>query len=193
MFHASYIQEVLFRLHLNFTCMTIRLIKWPLSVSILLFCCSGTLYSQRTLPQVAVKQLDGKATDIATISNNGKPIILFVWEVTCQPCIAEFNNVSKLYPKWKEETGVRILAVSVDDNRSSSRVKPLVTSRGWDFDVYLDPNQAFKRAMNVPLCPYVFVLNGSGEVVWKKGGYSPGDEDIIYEVVQKAGRGESVE
>lgn len=173
--------------------MTIRRLTGLLSVTVLLAGCPGMMYAQRTLPAVNVKQLDGKTTDLSKITNDGKPIILFVWEVSCQPSITEFNNVAKLYPRWKTETGVRILAVSIDDNRSSSRVKPLSTSRGWGFDVYLDPNQDFKRAMNVPFCPYVFVLNGEGAVVWSKGGYTPGDEDVIYGIVQKTSKGEPVE
>ncbi len=173
--------------------MTMRHFIGLLSVAILLAGFPGMLYAQRTLPAVKVKQLDGKSIDLSLVSNDGKPIILFVWEVSCQPSLTEFNNVAKLYPRWKTETGVRILAVSVDDNRSSSRVKPLSTSRGWGFDVYLDPNQDFKRAMNVPFCPYVFVLNGQGAVVWSKAGYTPGDEDVIYDIVGKAGRGEPVE
>lgn len=173
--------------------MSVRLFGWMLFVLFPLMCIKGNLYAQRTLPQVDVRQLNGKTTDLSTISNDGNPIILFAWEVICPPCIVEFNNIAKVYPQWKEETGVKIVAVSVDDNRSSPRVKPLVTSRGWGFDVYLDPNQAFKRAMNVPFCPFVFVLNGKGEVVWSKGSYSPGDEDIIYGIVQKVSRGEPVE
>lgn len=173
--------------------MTIRLFKKVLSICLLLVCFYSPLLAQRTLPQVDVKQLNGKAIDISTISNNGKPIIIFVWEISCQPCIIEFNNVSKLYPKWKEETGVRILAVSVDDFRSSSRIKSFVTSKDWGFDMFLDHNQAFKRAMNVPFCPYVFVLNGKGEIVWSKGSYIPGDEAVIFDIVQKVTNGESLD
>ena len=157
------------------------------------FCTSFAPEAGRTLPSVEVKSLDSKSVDISTISNDGKPMIVFAWEVICQPCINEFNAIAPLYEAWKAETGVKIVAVSVDDNRSSTRVRPLVRTKGWPFDVYLDPNQAFKRAMNVPLCPYVFVLNGKGEVVWQKGGYSPGDEAIIYDVVKKVAKGETIE
>lgn len=170
--------------------MTIRRSGWLLSVWLLICCCKAN--GQRTLPNVSLKQLNGSTTDLALISNDGKPIILFAWEVTCQPCLNEFNNIAKVYPEWKKETGVRIIAISVDDNRSSSRVKPLCISRGWGFDVFLDPNQAFKRAMNIPFCPYVFVLDAKREVVWQKGAYTPGDEQVIYEVVRKVAQGEKI-
>lgn len=164
-----------------------------LLIALLVSCTVFHVSAQRKLPSVTVKALDGKTTDMSTISNNGKPIVLFTWEITCQPCISEFNAIAPLYKDWKQETGVKIVAVSVDDNRSSPRVQPMVRSKGWGFEVYLDPNQAFKRAMNVTYCPYVFVLNGKGEVVWQKGGYTPGDETVIYDIVKKVAKGEAVE
>lgn len=146
--------------------------------------------AQRTLPSVEVKNMNGKTVNLAALKNDGKPMVVFAWEITCQPCISEFNAIAKVYDGWKKETGAKIIAVSIDDSRSSVRVTPLVKSKGWNFEVYLDPNQAFKRAMNISYCPYVFVLDSKGEVVWQKGGYSPGDENIIYDIVQKTSKGE---
>ena len=150
-----------------------------------LCCLSFSPQEGRKMASAEIKTLEGKAIDAATIQNDGKPMIVFVWEVTCQPCIKEFNAIAPMYDSWKAETGVKIVAISVDDSRSSSRVKPLVRARGWSYDVYLDSNQSFKRAMNVPLCPYAFIMDGNGNVVWQKSGYSPGDEAIIYETVKK--------
>ena len=164
-----------------------------MSIIIGLYACTTNVYAQRTIPSVEVKMLNGKTIDISTIKNDGKPMILFAWEIICQPCITEFNAISRLYDNWRKETGVKIIAVSVDDNRSASRVNPLVRSKGWEFDVYLDPNQAFKRAMNVTYCPYAYILNGNGEVVWQKGSYTPGDENIIFGIVQKIAKGEKID
>ena len=146
----------------------------------------------RTLPSVELKGVSGKKVNISTLTNEGKPMIVIAWEVTCLPAIAQFNNIARVYKSWQEETGVRLVAVSTDDNRSSPRVFPLVKTKGWDFEVFLDPNQEFKRAMNIPLCPYAYVLSGKGEVVWQKAGYSPGDETIMYEVVKKVAAGQPI-
>lgn len=161
------------------------------SITITILICSVTYKTsgQRKLPTIDVKSINGETVNTSTIKNDGKPMIVFAWEITCQPCISEFNAISKVYANWKNETGVKIIAISIDDSRSSSRVTPLVRSRGWDFEVYLDPNQTFKRAMNVSYCPYVFVLDSNAEVVWQKGGYAPGDEIILYDVVQKTAKG----
>ncbi len=172
--------------------MTKHLLKCCLSICVLLCGLSLTGKAQRTLPSVEVKNMNGKTVNLATLKNDGKPMVVFAWEITCQPCISEFNAIAKVYDEWKKETGVKIIAVSIDDSRSSARVNPLVKSKGWDFEVYLDPNQAFKRAMNITYCPYVFVLDGKGEVVWQKGGYTPGDDLVIYDIVQKTAKGEKI-
>lgn len=142
--------------------------------------------NDRSLPSVDLKSLNGKTVNLATVSNDGKPMILIAWEVTCQPAIAAFKNIAPLCPAWQAETGVKIVAISVDDSRSSSRVAPLVRSKGWPFEVYLDPNQSVRRAMNIPACPQAYVIDGNGEIVWQKSGYAPGDELVMYDAVKKA-------
>jgi hypothetical protein len=79
---------------------------------------------------------------------------------------------------------LKIFAVSVDDTRSSSKVKPLVNGKGWEFDVYLDPNEDFKRAMNVNLTPHYFIFDGGQNLIWQKVGFLQGDEVEIQEVLE---------
>ncbi|MBC7555122.1 MAG: TlpA family protein disulfide reductase [Taibaiella sp.] len=170
--------------------MPVKLIKCGMVIAAIQIVCTLNAAAQRMLPSADVRELSGKSINTSTISNNGKPMILFIWEVTCQPCIAEFMAVSRKYDSWKNETGVKIVAISVDDSRSSGRVLPLVRGKGWEFEFYTDANQAFKRAMNVTYCPYVFVVNGKGEICWQKSGYAPGDETLIYSIVKKVLKGE---
>lgn len=168
--------------------------KHSVLAALLVFGSAAAAYAQgRTLPSAQIKSLNGKTVDVSTLSNGGKPMIVLVWEITCQPCLVEFNAIYKVYETWQQETGVKLVAISVDDNRSSPRVAPMARSKGWKWDTYLDPNQEFKRAMNVPLCPYAFVLNGKGEVVWQKPGYTPGEETALYDVVKKVAAGQPIE
>jgi cytochrome c biogenesis protein CcmG/thiol:disulfide interchange protein DsbE len=158
-----------------------------------LLCAPDANAQGRKLPSTEVKALNGKRVDVSTLTNHGKPTIVLVWEITCAPCLTEFNSIARVYSDWQKETGVKIIAISVDDNRSSPRVAPMARSKGWAWDTYLDVNQDFKRAMNVPLCPFAFVLDAKGDVVWQKGGYVPGDEIVLYDVVKKVAAGQSPE
>jgi cytochrome c biogenesis protein CcmG, thiol:disulfide interchange protein DsbE len=161
------------------------------------FMVSGLAYGQdnqekkvRKLPTVDVKTLDGKTVNTATLSNDGKPIIISFWATWCKPCVAELTAISDVYTDWQEETGVKLIAVSIDDSRTSAGVKPLVDGKGWDYEVLLDANSDFKRAMNVNLVPQTFILNGNGEIVWQHTSFSQGSELGLIDVVRKIIAGE---
>ena len=78
-----------------------------------------------------------------------------------------------------------IVAVSIDDMRSMNRVAPYVNSVGWEYDILLDPNREFARALNVNNVPHTFVVNRAGEVVWSHNNYADGDEYELQEQLEK--------
>jgi len=137
------------------------------------------------VPAVQIKKLDGSATNSSTFSNNGKPIIIDFWATWCKPCIAELEAIADQYAQWTKETGVKVIAISVDDARTMAKVAPFVKEKGWTYETYLDPNQDFQHAMQVINCPCVFIVDGSGQIVWVHNSYMEGDEDKLYEALKK--------
>ena len=156
--------------------------KFFLSASLLL----GTLCSFAALPSVMLKDMDGRSVDTSEIYNEGKPVVISFWASWCKPCIRELNAIKEVYPDWQDETGVKVIAVSIDQAQDAQKVKPLVSRMGWDYEVLLDPNSEFKRQMGVSDPPHVFVVDGNGNVVWNHQGYVEGSEDEILEAVKKA-------
>lgn len=144
------------------------------------------------LPSIEVKTMEGKAFNIADISNNGKPIIITFWATWCKPCIKEHDAINDEYEDWVEETGVKLYAISIDNARSSKRVLPTVNGKGWEFDVLLDENGNLKRAMNVNVPPHTFIVDGEGMIVWQHVGYLEGDEAEYIEIVEKLVKGETI-
>lgn len=132
-----------------------------------------------------VKTLEGKDFNTADISNDGKPFIIDFWATWCKPCVAELDAINENYAQWKEETGVKVFAVSIDDSRSMSRVAPYVAGKGWDYTILLDPNGDFKRAMNVNSVPHTFLFDGNGKLVAQHNNYSAGDEENLFEEIKK--------
>lgn len=137
------------------------------------------------VPSVSIKNMEGVTVNTGELSNDGNPMVICFWATWCSPCKRELNNYAELYDDWIEETGVKIIAVSIDDQRSVSRVAPFVNSSGWEYDVLLDSNKEFSRAMQVINVPHTFLVDGDGKIVWQHNNYADGDEDELYEEILK--------
>lgn len=149
-------------------------------------------HSNPALPEVALKNLIGEIVQTSEFKNADGPIILSFWATWCKPCIRELTNIHDVYEDWQEETGVKIIAVSIDDARNAMKVAPFVNGQGWDYEIYLDENSEFRRQLNVNNIPHTFLLNGKGEILWQHNGYVEGDEASLYELVKKVAAGEAI-
>jgi cytochrome c biogenesis protein CcmG/thiol:disulfide interchange protein DsbE len=168
-----------------------------LFVSVFLFTAMAFRFDDgpyQKLPSVQVKTLDGKMVNTSDFKNDGKPIIIDFWATWCAPCKKELNEIAEVYSDWQKETGVKLIAISIDDQRNSPKVKPYVDSKDWDYEVYLDENQDFKRALNVNNVPQTFVINGQGEIAWQvQGSDENGGLAKLHDVIVKVAKGEKPE
>ena len=137
------------------------------------------------LPSVVLKTIDGRSVQTDTLTNNGRPFIIDFFATWCKPCNRELNAIHEVYEDWQQETGVKIIAVSIDQAQNINKVKPLVDSYGWEYDVLLDPNGDLKRALGVQMIPYVLIVDGQGNIVYKHNGYTDGAENELIEKVRE--------
>jgi peroxiredoxin len=138
-----------------------------------------------SVPAATLKNLDGKDVQTADLSNDGKPMLICFWATWCSPCKKELNTYADYYEEWQKETGVKIYAVTIDDQRTVNSVKPYVNSVSWEYEILSDVNKTFSQAMGVNSPPHTFLLNGKGEIVWQHVGYTPGDEEEVHEQLLK--------
>ena len=132
-----------------------------------------------------MKDINGKTVDTATLQNDGKPFIISFFATWCKPCNRELKAISEVYADWQDETGVKVIAISIDQAQNVAKVKPLVDGYGWEYEVLLDPNSDFKRAMGVNMIPAVFIIDGDGKIAESRSGYTDGSESHLIDKVRE--------
>ena len=138
----------------------------------------------KQIPVVNLKDMKGNSVNTSKLGFTG-PVVISFWATWCAPCKKELNNINDVYEKWQEETGVNLVAVSIDDEKTKSQVPVYVNGKAWDFLVLMDPNGDFKRAMGVNNVPHTFLVDQSGNIVYSHNNYAPGDEEKLYAEILK--------
>ncbi len=156
--------------------------KIQLSLVCFLMLFSITLSSQNKMPNVLLKTIEGKTINSKSTSNKNGLTIYSFWATWCVPCINELDAINKDFDKWKLETNVKLVAISTDDARTKRRVRPLVNGKKWGFDILVDENQTFKRALNINGIPHTIVTRGS-QIIYRKIGFKPGEEEDLYNFI----------
>jgi len=153
------------------------------TILITLILTSGLLLAQN-IPNINLKNLNGKSINIQKISKSKNIKVLAFWATWCVPCINELDAISEVYEDWQDETNVELIAISTDDSRTKKRIRPLVNGKDWEYEILLDDNQDLKRALNISVLPHLLVVK-NGKIVYRKTSYTPGSEDELYEIIQK--------
>lgn len=157
--------------------------KWIIS-SALAILGALSLQAQNT-ETVELQTLDGGKTTPAEWVDGKTPFVVSFWFVTCRYCIEEMDAISEVFEDWTAEAPFRFIGVCTNDTRSLAKAKALVRSRDWDdFTFYFDVNQEYARAMKVTTAPHLFLFDKNGKLVYSHLGYTPGDEEILFEKIK---------
>lgn len=149
-----------------------------------LFLSFSFIFAQSELPDVQLKTLEGKTVSIRDYIQPGKPTVISFWATWCSPCKRELDAINEIYAEWQEKYNVSVIAVTIDDARSLTKVKPMVEQKGWKYTVLSDAGQNLKQALNAPSVPQSFLIDGNGKIIWTHAGYAAGDEMELEEQLE---------
>lgn len=140
------------------------------------------------LPKVTLKDLNGNSVRVDTMTNGGRPMIIDFFATWCKPCNRELSAISDVYDDWQKETGVKLIAISIDQAHNAKKVKPLIDRMGWQYYVLLDPNSELKRELGAQMIPFTLVLDGKGKIRYKHVGYADGEENELLKELRTIAR-----
>ena len=149
------------------------------------FTACAPAFCQNELPVVSIKTVTGQQKTFSEIvaASSNTVVVVSLWATWCIPCLQELETINDQYAERQKEKPFKLIAVSVDDARTASRVRSFAAGKGWDFDIYLDTNSDLKRALNVNDVPHLLIIK-NGKIVHQQNGYVPGNEEELFEKIK---------
>jgi thiol-disulfide isomerase/thioredoxin len=137
---------------------------------------SSSVSAQQVIPNVNVVDVNGQSIALADYMKNGKPKIVSLWATWCGPCRMELNALKAVYPKWKKNYGIEIIAISVDVPAMAGRAKKMFETNAWNYTFMHDNKQELLSALGIQSIPYSMLIDGNGNIKSVQVGYHAGYE-----------------
>jgi len=131
-------------------------------------------------PDFVVDMLDGQEIKLQDLK--GKVVLLNFWATWCAPCMKELYEFPDKIIKPFASNNFVLLPVSRGEKEEvvRKRMEKLKT-KGIEFNVGLDPNQAIYKQFATDFIPRNFLIDQNGKVVYTSTGYS---EEKLNELVK---------
>jgi peroxiredoxin len=139
-------------------------------------------------PELAATSLSGEPSSLASL--RGSPVLLNVWATWCEPCRQELPELVRLHERYARR-GLRVVAVSVDRERTREEVAAFVTKRALPFSVWLDPQDRASAAFGVATLPATFLIDRDGVIRWRSHGAVRADDRELVGLVEQLANGAS--
>jgi peroxiredoxin len=120
------------------------------------------------LPATELETADGSP---ATLSPDGRPMVVNLWYSTCPPCARELTYFAAVDADLGEE--IRFVGVNPVDDPATMR--SFAAERGVDYELLVDPDGALGDALGVVQYPVTLFVSADGEIVAQTGPLSEGD------------------
>lgn len=142
------------------------------SALVLFFLVTASTFSQGY--DFDLQDLEGNSVKLSELTQKG-PVFLQFWATWCVPCKEEMKVLNDLYTKYKD-SGFVYVAVSIDDQKTSSKVKPFIESKGYKFVTVYDSDKNVFSNYGGQDPPFSVFIDKNGNVIKTYSGYIQGDD-----------------
>jgi len=131
------------------------------------------------------RDIEGKNVKLS--SHLGKDVILLNFCATwCEPCVAEFPHLRKMYEANKAK-GFVILGIAMDGPETVANVPAFARRNQLNFPMLTDEDSRIASLYNPKKsAPLSVLIDKSGKISAIREGYNPGDEEFLAKDVAKA-------
>lgn len=146
------------------------------------------LHAQTPLSTAQLKTMHSTIVPFSSAIQKDSLILICFWSVSSDKSIDELNAINTHYEKWKKSVPFRMLAVSIDHDRDANKVRPMVNTTEWKFDVYIDINGDLQKALNSTNLPQAMILE-KDKVIYEQSGYEAGSENYLFQKMHSLASG----
>ncbi len=117
----------------------------------------------RAAPALVLNDLQGRQTDLEDL--RGQVVLVNLWASWCPPCQDEMPDLQRFYEAYRE-AGLVVVGVNVGESRDVAA--GFSETHGLTFPLWLDPDEASLRALQMVSLPATIAIDRTGgvRVVW---------------------------
>ena len=138
-------------------------------------------------PEMTAVTLDDRPVKRTLADYAGNVVLLNVWATWCGPCEAEMPSMEKLHRSFAD-SGLRIVAVSIDDPGREDAVRAFVARYELTFDVLHDPTKRIIDQYRTNGVPETFVIGRDGVIrrkTYTQDWNSPANRALIAQLLRE--------
>ncbi len=138
-------------------------------------------------PEIEAVTLDDPPVKRTLADYKGNVVLLNVWATWCGPCEAEMPSMEKLHRSFAD-SGLRIVAVSIDNPGREGAVREFVARYDLTFDVLHDPTKRIIDDYRTSGVPETFVIARDGIIrrkTYTQDWNSPANRALIAQLLRE--------
>lgn len=131
-----------------------------------------------------LNDLEGNSVKLSELTKKG-PVFVQFWATWCIPCKEEMKVLNELWGKYKD-SGFVFVAISIDDQKSLSKVKPYIESKSYKFPVLYDTDKNVFSNFGGQDPPFSVFFDRNGSIYKTYSGYLQGDDAKLEGEIKEA-------
>ncbi|MCL5022496.1 MAG: TlpA family protein disulfide reductase [Nitrospirae bacterium] len=109
-------------------------------------------------PELAVSDVTGKPLSLSDLK--GSVVFVNFWATWCDPCREEMPSLQKLYNRFRDQKGFRMVTILYRDDYG--KAAEYLKKNGFDFPVFVDNRRTTARSYGVTGVPETYIVDKNG-------------------------------